>query len=170
MVAQFAGSHGVRGEFKIRSYTENPLRLFSYGRLYTADGETLTPELIRETKPGVFLCRDPDITSPEACTRLKGQLLSVDRETLPDTDSEDDFYVADLIGLEARDEDGRVIGKVRAVENYGAGDIVEVKGKDGLVLVAFTKDAVPEVRLDQGFITIVQPVDEPNEDEDRSSL
>lgn len=161
MVAQFAGSHGVRGEFKLRSFTENPLRLFTYGPLLTQDGKVLKPALVREHKPGVFICRDPAITSPEACAPFKGALLHVDRDALPETEDEDDFYVEDLIGLEARLEDGTAIGVVRAVPNYGAGDIVEIESAAGPVLVPFTKDAVPVVDLDAGTLILVLPEDEP---------
>ena len=160
VVAQFAGTHGVRGEFKIRSFTEDPEAVFAYGPLSTPDGSKLRPTKLRETKPSVFLCKDADIQSPEACAEYKGGLLSVPRDVLPMGDEDDDFYISDLVGLEARDETGAVLGRVRAVPNYGAGDIVEVSGKGGFVLVPFTKDAVPEVNLDEGFITIVPPEDE----------
>lgn len=160
MVAQFAGSHGVRGEFKLRSFTENPLNLFAYGPIATPGGDVLTPEVIRVVKPGVYLCRDAAISSPEDCERFKGAVLSVSRDLLPDTDDDDDYYVEDLIGLEARTEDGEIIGTVRAVPNYGAGDIVEIKGAVGLVLVPFTTGAVPSVDLNAGTVTVVLPDDD----------
>jgi len=160
VVAQFAGPHGVRGEFKVRSFTEEPEALFAYGSLFMPDGATLSPTKVRQLKPAVFLCRDKAISTPEACQTFKGGLLSVPRQSLPASGEEDDFYVSDLVGLEARDEAGSALGHVRAVPNYGAGDIVEVTGKGGFVLVPFTKDAVPTVNLDEGFITIVPPEDE----------
>lgn len=166
VVAQFAGPHGVRGEFKIRSFTDEPGAVFTYGALSTPDGSQLKPTKLREMKPSVFLCKDPNIRSPEACAEFKGGLLSVPRHVLPAEDNEDDFYVADLVGLEARDENGQALGHVRAVPNYGAGDIVEVSNGAALVLVPFTKDAVPEVNLDRGFIVIVPPekADPPKDD------
>lgn len=157
VVAQFAGPHGVRGEFKLRSYTEEPRDVFGYGPLTSPSGGVLRPSCVREMKPGVFLCRDKTISAPEQTARFKGALLSVPRDVLPPADDEDDFYVSDLIGLEARTADGTVLGKVRDVPNHGAGDIVEVKGKDGFVLVPFTKDAVPEVSIDGGYIVIIPP-------------
>ncbi|MFC3301959.1 ribosome maturation factor RimM [Parvularcula lutaonensis] len=162
MVAQFAGPHGVRGEFKLRSYTEEPRDVFTYGPLTSPNGAVLRPSFVRELKPGVFLCRDKGISSPEQTAPFKGALLSVPRSVLPEAEDEDDFYVADLIGLEARSEDGTVLGKVRAVPNHGAGDIVEVKCKGGFVLVPFTKEAVPEVNIDGGYIVIVPPEDDPD--------
>lgn len=161
VVAQFAGSHGVRGEFKLRSFTEEPAALFTYGALTAPSGQKLTPKKVREQKPGLFVCRDASITSPEACEPFKGAELSIPRTSLPQTDDDDDFYIDDLIGLEARTEDGDVLGKVKAVPNYGAGDILEIKGKAGLNLVPFTKDAVPNVQMAEGFVTVVLPSEEP---------
>ncbi|NNU15711.1 16S rRNA processing protein RimM [Parvularcula sp. ZS-1/3] len=160
VVAQFAGTHGVRGDFKLRSYTEEPEALFGYGPLRAEGGASLTPKKLREMKPGVFLCRDAEISSPEAAESFKGKLLSVPRDVLPETDDEDDFYVEDLIGLDAKTEEGEGLGKVRAVTNYGAGDIVEIKGKGGLILVPFTKDAVPAIDFEAATIVVVPPEDE----------
>jgi len=160
VVAQFSGTHGVRGDFKLRSFTDDPAALFSYGPLTAPDGTTIRPKKLREVKPSLFLCSDPALTSPEACAALKGALLSVGRDNLPSTDDDDDYYVADLVGLEARDEDGVVLGVVRAVPNYGAGDIVEVRGPAGFTLVPFTKDAVPEVSIKGGYVVIVPPEDD----------
>ena len=159
VVAQFAGTHGVRGDFKIRSFTEDPSSAFTYGPLSTKNGKKLSPRVIRETKPAVFLCRDETITTPEACAEFKGALLTVPRTELPDTE-EDDYYIDDLIGLEARASDGSVLGRVKAVPNYGAGDIVEVAGTDGLILVPFTEQDVPAVVVAEGYITIVPPEDD----------
>ena len=160
VVAQFAGTHGVRGEFKLRSFTEDPEALFSYGPLTSRDGGVLSPKKIREQKPGLFVCRDASIGSPEACEPFKGQELFIPRTKLPDTGDEDDFYVQDLIGLEARDEGGTLLGRVKAVPNYGAGDILEIKGDGPLLLVPFTKDAVPTVSLKSGFVTVIPPEDD----------
>lgn len=160
VVAQFAGTHGVRGEFKLRSFTEDPAALFSYGPLTSRDGAVLAPKKIREQKPGLFVCRDASISSPEACEPFKGQELSIPRTKLPDTDDDDDFYVQDLIGLEARDEGGARLGLIKAVPNYGAGDILEIKGDGPLLLVPFTKDAVPTVSLASGFVTVIPPEDD----------
>ena len=166
VVAQFAGSHGVRGEFKLRSFTDEPRALFTYGPLTAPDGKTLTPSLVREVKPGLFLCRDAAITTPEACAVFKGALFSVSRDVLPATEDDDDFYIEDLIGLEARTVDGERLGKVRGVPNYGAGDIIDIQSSSGAVLVPFTRDAVPEINLSEGFLSVVLPEEEEGEAED----
>jgi 16S rRNA processing protein RimM len=158
VVAQFAGTHGVRGEFKLRSYTAEPEDVFAYGELTAPSGKSLKPRFVRALKPSVFLCQAEGYSSPEPLLdAFKGALLSVPRRVLPSPDDEDDFYVEDLVGLEAITPDGLHLGQVRAVQNFGAGDIVEIKGAEGLTLVPFTKEVVPEIHLDEGRIVVVPP-------------
>lgn len=162
VVGQFAGSHGVRGAFKVRSFTETPADIAAYGPLTTADGASLTVSVVREVKPGLFLCTSPEITSPEACEPYRGAKLMIARDKLPVTE-DDEFYLDDLIGLEAETIEGDKAGKVKAVVNYGAGDIVElmqVPDRKGVVLVPFTKAAVPVVDLAHGKIVVDLPEDD----------
>ncbi|MCQ8183797.1 ribosome maturation factor RimM [Parvularcula maris] len=160
VVAQFAGTHGVRGEFKLRSYTEEPEDVFEYGELTAPGGQSLRPSFVRALKPSMFLCRAEGFSSPEALLdAFKGALLSVPRDVLPPTEDDDDFYIEDLVGLEARTPDGVSLGKVRTVQNYGAGDVMEIKGAGGLVLLPFTKEAVPGVHIEEGFLTVVPEED-----------
>jgi 16S rRNA processing protein RimM len=172
VVAQFAGTHGVRGEFKLRSYTDEPTDVFAYGALSAPSGQTLTPQFIRPLKPSVFLCRAEGFSSPEPLIEaFKGALLCVPRGRLPPPGDEDDFYVEDLVGLEARTLDGALLGRVRAVQNYGAGDVVEIKAGGsggGLVLLPFTKEAVPSVQIAEGFLTVVVPEETEDEEPGRS--
>ncbi len=167
VVGQFAGPHGVRGEFKLRSYTEDPSSLFTYGPLKTKGGLTLTPTLVREAKETLFVATAPEVASREDCDVFKGALLHIPRSVLPSTD-DDEFYLDDLVGLKAVDERGAPAGSVKAVVNYGAGDILElmdVPDHKGVVLVPFTKEAVPQVDLVGGQVEVVLPEDEPDEDE-----
>ena len=158
VVGQFAGPHGVRGQFKIRSFTDDPADVAAYGPLTTPDGRTLTVTLLREQKPGLFLATAPEIDSPEACEPFKGAKLSVPREALP-APEEDEFYLEDLVGLTAVTPDGDPAGRVKAVVNYGSDDIVELSGVPdrGTVLVPFTKEDVPSVDLEGGTLTVVIP-------------
>jgi 16S rRNA processing protein RimM len=99
-----------------------------------------------------------------AAEALKGVELFVDRAALPDTD-EDEFYHADLVGLEARDVEGRVLGKVSAIHNYGASDVIELSRPDGdHVLLAFSRETVPVLNITAGYIVVAVPEDDEGND------
>ena len=120
-----AGAHGVRGDVRLKSFTENPLDIAAYGPLMSEDG-TRRFEIVklRAAKDHVVATVD-SIASREEAMALKGTRLYVDRDRLPAPD-EDNWYHADLIGLEARREDGTRLGEVTAVYDYGAGDLLEI--------------------------------------------
>lgn len=160
VVGQFAGPHGVRGEFKVRSFTEDPLMVAAYGPVQTAGGQILTLKILREAKPGLFVCRAPEIESREACDAFSAALLTVARAHLPPPDDDDEFYLSDLAGLSVRTPDGDAAGRVKSVQNFGAGDLLElegVPGRSGTVFIAFTKTDVPEVDVAAGFVVVVLP-------------
>jgi 16S rRNA processing protein RimM len=159
VIGQFAGAHGVRGAFKVRSFTEVPEDIGSYGPVLAQGSSRLTLTLVREVKPALFLATAPEIRSPEDCEPYKGALLSVDRSALPQTD-DDDFYIDDLKGLAAITPDGQPAGRVRAVVNFGAGDIVELEDlpdRTGTVLLPFDRTTFPDIDLSGGRITVVLP-------------
>ena len=159
VVGQFAGAHGVRGAFKVRSFTEDPADVAGYGPVRTGDGKALTLKIARELKPGLFLCTAPEISTPEDCDAYKGAELFVSRDVLPETD-EDEFYLDDLEGLKAETPEGEDAGTVKAVVNYGAGDLIElshVPGRKGAVLLPFTRDDVPEVDIAGARVVVVLP-------------
>ncbi len=171
-VAAFAGAHGVQGDAKLRSFTQVPRDVFSYGPL-TAEksGKIYEVKPGREAKPGIFIIRTPMIKTREEAIALKGENLLVPRNMLPPPD-EDEFYYEDLVGLKAVPEEGASAGKVKAVSNHGAGDILElmnVPGRKGAVMVAFTKEAVPVLDFEKGVITVILPEEggAPEPDEDR---
>ena len=101
------------------------------------------------------------MTERNDAERLNGVSLYLDREKLPEPEDEDDFYHADLIGLEARLEDGTVIGEVVALPNYGASDLIEVRDprSGDTFLYPFTRAVVPDIRIAEGYLTIVLPTD-----------
>ena len=159
VVGQFAGAHGVRGEFKLRSFTEEPRDVAAYGPLRTDDARILTVALVREAKPGLFVARAPEIRTREDCDAYAGRTLSVPRAALPPPE-EDAFYLSDLVGLAARTPEGAPAGRVKAVVNHGAGDLIElssVPGRRGIVVVGFTRDDVPTVDVPGGTLTVVLP-------------
>lgn len=160
LVGRVAGAFGVRGEVRITSFGDDPLALVRYRTLSTKDGTpALTLEAGRLHKGGL-VARAPQIASKEAADALRGLELYVPRDALPAPEDEDEFYLADLIGLAVRHVDGLDLGRVAAVQNFGAGDLIEVQPLDGArYYLPFTRAAVPEVRIAEGVL-IVEP---PNE-------
>lgn len=152
----FAGAHGVKGDVKIKAFTQKPEAIAAYGPVETECGARFTLSVIRVLKDDQVLARAPEIKSREDTIALKGERFYVDRQALPPPD-EDEFYLDDLVGLIAFDETGAPMGAVKAVYNFGAGDVIElmdIPGIDGPRLVAFTKESVPGVDLDAGRITV----------------
>lgn len=152
-----SAAHGIRGEVKIKSFTSSPEAIGSYGAVELEDGSrSFTVERAKAAKDCVIatLSGVRDRNDAEA---LRGQKLYVPREHLSETADEDEFYLVDLIGLECRSQTGEVIGKIVAVENFGAGDLIEISPKDNgpTLFVSFTKASVPEVDVAGGYVTIV---------------
>ena len=130
-VARIADAFGVRGEVKLKSFTEDPLDCAAYGPVAFADG-TGAFALIAPRRHGEAVVAKTDpVFQREHWLALKGRDLFVPRERLPDDLDEDEAYVEDLIGRPVVHVDGRALGVVRAVPNFGAGDLLEVQ-PDGL--------------------------------------
>jgi len=157
LVAQVGGAFGVRGEMRITAYTAEVQSLLRYRDLKREDGSPgLTLLSGRPAKAGI-VARVEGITTPEQADALRGLKLYVDRDLLPPPD-EDEFYLADLIGLQARDAAGAVIGKVASVQNFGADDLLEIKPAAGPSWwLPFTREAAPEVNIREGWLTVVRP-------------
>ena len=125
-----AGAFGVKGEVRITAYTDDPLSLLTYGRCSDADGApALTLTAGRAAKGALIARATPPITREEA-EALRGLELYVPREALPPPD-EDEFYLADLIGLAVRSPAGEPLGRIKWVQNFGAGDLLEIDPADG---------------------------------------
>jgi 16S rRNA processing protein RimM len=166
-VGRVAGAFGVRGEVRLTAYTEDPMALARYRLLQREDGSpALTVASARPAKGGV-IARCPEIASKEAADALRGLRLFVPRDVLPPTD-EDEFYLTDLIGLAAQTPEGEAVGQVKAVQNFGAGDILELDPGGGrpTIFLPFTREAVPEVRLGEGRVIVVPPAETGGEPED----
>lgn len=153
----FAGAHGVRGEAKVKCFTEAPQNIAAYGAVTSEDGKrSFSLKVVRILKPDLVLVRAPEIAGREDAQALAGMRLYVDRAALPAT-GKDEFYFEDLIGLEAFTEDGAPAGRVAAVHNFGAGDILElddIPGRKGGAMIAFTRALVPEIDLAAGRIIV----------------
>jgi len=158
-VGAFAGAHGVRGDVRLKSFTETPDAICSYAGLHQgADGAPVKMRKLRADKEG-FIVRVDGVADREAAMALKGKQLFVERASLAEED-EDEYYLADLIGLEARDEAGVKIGTVVSVENFGSEDLLElvldvpVPGLGRYALVPFRTALVPTVDIAGGFVGI----------------
>lgn len=164
----FAAAHGVKGAIKIKAFTEDPRDVASYGAVRSEDGtRRFTLTILREVANGCVLATAPEIESREDAKTLSGMKLFVAREALPSLDDEDDFYTEDLVGLKALSEDGTPLGAVSAVFDFGAGDLLELKhipGVKGAKLVPFTKEAVPEIDMAGGVVTIADAFSPLHED------
>mgnify|MGYP001821245327 CR=1 FL=1 len=157
-VGAVAGSFGVKGEVRLKSFCADPEAIASYGALSSEDGaQTWDVRLTRPVKAG-FAARLSGVTSKEAADALRGTRLYVDREKLPHL-PDDEFYHTDLIGLVVIDTGGEELGRVKAVLNHGAGDLLEIAGKaiKQRVLLPFTQVAVPTVDLNANRLVVDPP-------------
>lgn len=168
LMGRIGAAHGIRGEVRIQSFTEDPLALASYGPLSTNRPGLTIRILAARTTTNVLVARLEGINDRNAAEKLNGVELYVDRALLPDPDDDDDFYHADLIGLKARLAGGSEIGEVMAVPNFGAGDLLEIRDprSGDTYLYPFSKAVVPEVRIADGYLLIDPPIEaEPGEEE-----
>lgn len=172
LLGQITGAHGIRGEVLVRSYTSDPESIADYGALTDEVGAApLTLKVLRLTPKGAVVVRVNGVTDRNAAEALKGRKLFVARDSMPEPDAEDDFYVEDLIGLAAVDGDGNAIGEIVAVENYGAGDLLELRlaATKKTELIPFTKAYVPTIDLPTRRVTVIMPVAlEEDEDDKRA--
>ena len=150
-VGTIAGAFGVQGEVRIKSFCADPEAIATYGPLFSEDGKhRFTLKLTRPVS-GALGARLSGVTTKEQADALRGVNLYADRSKLPSL-PDDEFYHADLIGLEVRDTGGVLLGTIRAVHNHGAGDLLEVMGpgRKQPLLIPFTRATVPTVDLAAG--------------------
>ncbi|HET8726546.1 MAG TPA: ribosome maturation factor RimM [Alphaproteobacteria bacterium] len=156
-VGAITGAHGVRGLVKVKPFTQDPAAIGAYGAVTDeAGGRRFGLELLSLAK-GQWLARIEGVADRNAAEALRGTRLYVAREALPEPE-EDEFYYADLIGLRVELPDGAPFGRVRAVHDFGAGDVVEIAGADGgAIHVPFTRAAVPVIDVPGGRIVVDPP-------------
>jgi 16S rRNA processing protein RimM len=157
LLGEIGAAQGLKGEVRLRSYTQDPAAIARYGALDDEHGGKIEIESLRVT-PKALIARIKGVTTRNAAEALNGTKLYVARSRLPKRDEEEWFH-SDLIGLAAVDDQGEPVGTVVAVQNFGAGDLIEVKPAKGgpTVLVPFTREAVPEVDVEGGRLTLVPP-------------
>jgi 16S rRNA processing protein RimM len=164
LLAAVIGPQGLKGAVKAKLFTAAPDALMRYPVLHDGKGRSLTITAFRAGKAGEAVMSFQGIESREAAEALKGVGLYVAREALPKA-GEEEFYHADLIGLEAQDQEGRILGKLAAIHNFGAGDVVEILRADGdNVLLAFTRETVPVIDIAGGRIVVAVPEDAEDND------
>jgi len=150
------GAQGLKGEVKVKTFTATPEGLGVYGPLHDKDGRAFSVAAVRAGKDVAFVAFK-EVVDRNAAEKLKGTELFVSRDALPATDSEE-FYHADLVGLRAEDSEGRAIGMVRAIHNFGAGDVIEIARPDGdEVFLPFTREVAQEIDIASGRIVIAAP-------------
>jgi 16S rRNA processing protein RimM len=160
LLAAVIAPQGLKGAVKAKLFTAAPDSLMRYPVLHDGKGRRFTITAFRSGKKGEAVMSFEGVESREAAEALKGLGLYIDREALPET-GEEEFYHADLVGLEAQDQEGRIIGKLAAIHNFGAGDVVEITRPDGdNVLLAFTRETVPVIDIPGGRVVVAVPEDD----------
>jgi 16S rRNA processing protein RimM len=158
LVATIGAPHGVSGEVRLKSHTEDPLAFAQYGPLCDDQGtahEVLSARLAKS----VIIVRFREIDNRDAAQALTGKKLFAARSALPDPDETDQYYLADLIGLQVLDLSGQIMGKVVLADDYGAGGVVEIAFDNGQrEMFAFTQENFPRIDLQAGTIQLVAPV------------
>jgi 16S rRNA processing protein RimM len=158
LVGEIGRPQGLQGEVRIRSFTARPAAITEYGPLEDETGARLFEiESLRVT-PKALSARLKGVTSRDEAEALTGTKLYVPHSRLPARE-EDEWYHTDLIGISALDREGVAIGSVVAVHNFGAGDLLEIRPASGgnTVLMLFTRDTVPEVDVEGGWLRIAPP-------------
>ena len=157
-VGRIGAAHGARGEVKLWSFTADPMAIKDYGALATEDGKrTFTIETLRPGKD-FLVARLSGVTDRTAAEKLGNLDLYIARDRLPPAEA-DEFYHADLIGLTAIGTDGRELGTVIAIHNFGASDLIEMRPTQGgaTVMLPFTEAIVPVVDIAGGRIVVDPP-------------
>lgn len=159
LVARIAGAFGVKGEIRITTYTEDPMALTRYRVLLREDGSPgLTLAGARPDKSGI-VARAKEVADRDQAEALRGLRLYIPREALPAPD-EDEFYITDLIGLSVETPEGEPLGRIKTVHDFGAGDLLEVQPDHGASWwLPFTREAVPEVRIAEGKVIGIRPIE-----------
>jgi 16S rRNA processing protein RimM len=158
-VARVAGAFGVKGEVRISAFTEDPKTLLTHKALLKEDGSPGLTLLSGRAQKDNLIARVEGVETPEAADALRGLQLYIPRDALPEPE-EDEFYLSDLIGLSAVSPTGEALGRIKAVRDFGAGDILEIQPPAGQTWwVAFTRNAVPTVDIKGGKVVVDRPTE-----------
>jgi len=166
-VAEIGAAHGIAGEVRLRTFTEDPRAATQFGPLHAEDGREVKIAAVRPGKD-CLIARIAGVADRTAAERLRNLKLYVAREKLPAIAEPETYYHADLIGLAAVGADGTALGRVTAVQNFGAGDLLEIAPTAGgpTLLLPFTDEVVPVVDVANGRVVVNVPAE--GEDRQRS--
>lgn len=164
LMAQVGAPHGIKGEVRVKSFTGDPLALGDYGALRTSDGERMKIMRLRQSK-NVVIVKFKGINFRDEAEAIRGKELFVDRSALPDDTQEDEFYINDLVGMDVLDTEGKLVGRIHDVPDFGAGTLLEIAPSldnqqfvtSKTWLLEFTKLNVPQINLEKRVVTIVLP-------------
>jgi 16S rRNA processing protein RimM len=162
-VGEFGRAHGLKGEVRLKSHTGDPLAIAAYGPLLAANGQKFQIRKNVRQAPGgapeILIAQVDGVSSREAAEALNRVELYLERDKLPPPEDEDEFLLADLIGLPVQDEAGQVIGAIVNVPNYGGGDLLEIAPAPhgATALLPFTKEFVPVVEIAQKRVVVALP-------------
>ena len=163
LLAQIGAPHGVKGEVRVKPFGD-PDMLDQYGRLENSNGDKFKIKRMRPQK-AMLVVKFENVNTREEAEALNGVELFIDRSKLPEPD-EDEFYVSDLVGMRAVTEDGKELGTVIDVPNFGAGDMLEIgKSRSNTSYFPFTREIVPEISFQDGTVVIIPPLEVSERDE-----
>jgi 16S rRNA processing protein RimM len=159
-VAEIGAAHGISGEVRLHAFTTDPLAVTQFGPLQAEDGREVTIAAVRPGKD-CLLARLTGVADRSAAERLRNVKLYVTRDKLPAIEEPETWYHADLVGLAAVGLDGAAIGRVVAVRNFGAGDLLEIAPAAGgpTMLLPFTDTVVPLVDVANGRVVVNPPLE-----------
>lgn len=152
LLGNITGPHGIKGEVKIRTYTEAPENITAYGPLTDKSGEKTFKITIVRISGDHVIARIDGITDRSAAEKLRKQDLYLSRTCLPTT-AEDEYYIEDLIGLEVRLENNEVFGKIESIQDYGAGTLVEVLTQEKKRILCPLSNETFRIYLKEGYVT-----------------
>ncbi|MEL6967408.1 MAG: ribosome maturation factor RimM [Pseudomonadota bacterium] len=167
LLATIGAAHGLRGEVRVKPYTEDPFSIADYGPLRSKDGQRFKVKALRPQK-AMLVVKFEGINDRTAAEALANIDLYVDRSALPDDTEDDEYYVTDLIGCTVLDRAGAQMGTVVTVPDFGAGALLEIAGAGPSWFLDFTSDTVPEVDLAARTITVIPPQEVSERDLDKA--
>ena len=165
-IGAVTGAHGVKGQFKVKPFTESPRDIAAYGPVQAGD-RSLTLSVRGVTSNGLVIAAAAEITDRDSAAALRGTRLEVDRSALPEAGT-DEIYHTDLIGMSVESVDGEQLGRIAALHDFGAGEIAEVRPPRGpTVMLPFDAAFVPEIDLEARRVVVAPPeglLDPPDQD------